>query len=67
MTKHIDLDALFEECLEDTRQALRRGEIHDYKANIDRLEIYIQSEKGWPYTLAWTADGYMSPAENYID
>lgn len=63
--KHLNLDTMFAECLEDTRQALRRGEISDYTANIDRMEIFIQSERGDPYTLAWTADGYMAPAENF--
>jgi hypothetical protein len=67
MTKHINLDDLFEECLQDTREALRRGEISDYKANIDRLEIFLQSNPGDPYTLAWSADGFMTPAENFID
>jgi hypothetical protein len=62
--KHINLDQIFSQCLDDTREALRRGEISDYAANLDRLEIFIQGERGNPYTLAWTADGYMTPAEH---
>jgi hypothetical protein len=63
--RHLDLDALFEECLNDTREALRAGDIHDYKANIDAMEIYIKSYAGAPYLLAWSADHYMTPTNNY--
>lgn len=65
--KHINLDALLEENLELTRQALRNGEINDYKANLDRMEIFIQSEPGNPYRLTWAADEYMTHHENFID